>query len=115
MIPLNIIGRLTGEKKLETEQKDQTEDTSISPTLIANFVATEPSVGQTVSAVILPMSKREAGLLFGLIKISFEMQVAGKFSMSNEALLEVMPIWELLAAKIDVLNGVGKNVGAFDI
>lgn len=61
------------------------------------------------------MTKREAGLLFGLIKLAFELQVAGKFSMSNESLLEIMPLWEEIAAKIDTLNGIGKNVGAFDI
>jgi len=51
------------------------------------------------------MSKREASLLFGLMKLSFEMQVERKFPMSNESLMELVPVWELLAAKIDRLNG----------
>ena len=68
-------------------------------------MTTEPSVGKTV-AVDLQMSKREASLLFGLMKLSFEMQVEGKFPMSNESLMELIPVWELLAAKIDRLNGV---------
>jgi len=61
------------------------------------------------------MTKREAGLLFGLIKLAFELQVERKFNMSNESLMEIMPLWEELAAKIDTLNGISKNVGAFDI
>lgn len=54
------------------------------------------------------MTKREASLLFGLMKLSFEMQIDGKFPMSNESLIEIMPVWELLAAKIDKLNGVSQ-------
>lgn len=75
---------------------------------------TDQNAGKTPT-VNLPMTKREAGLLFGLIKLAFEMQVDGKFSMSNESLLEICPIWELLAAKIDKLNGIGKNVGEFNV
>ena len=51
-------------------------------------------------------TEREARLLFGLIKLSFEMQTEGKFPMSNETLMELIKPWEELAAKIDALDGI---------
>jgi len=66
-------------------------------------VTTEKSVGVT-----LEMTKREAGLTFGLMKMAFELQVEGQFPMSNESLVELIPVWESIAHKIDKLNGVSQ-------
>lgn len=74
----------------------------------------------TGKSVGLTLTKREACLLFGMIKLAFELSQEKRnpnarngsepaFPMGNEALMELMPVWEKLAKDIDALNGIKES------
>jgi hypothetical protein len=73
------------------------------------------------------LTKHEAGLLWGMMKIAFEGSQEKRypqsnnkfpeqlFPMSNEALMKLLPVWEKIAKDLDSLNGIKSHETMFSV
>lgn len=61
-----------------------------------------------VPMVTIELTKREASLLWSMMKIAVELSGEGSFPMSEQTIVDLFPVADQIAIKVDKLNGVSQ-------